>query len=94
LKSKEEGVRRNSQHPRVLNPSTIKIPLLEKQDVAGDSFYIGSANFNFPVMVDLSTIDFLVFHPMEDQEGQEEERKCATLVIRAGRRRRHEDGPR
>ncbi len=96
MRQKEEGVRRNDQHPKVQNPSTIKIPLLEKVDTLGDSYYIGSSNFDFPVLVDLSTIDFLVFHPMEDQEDStEEERRVATLVIRVGRRRRHDqqNGP-
>ena len=69
------------------NPTNFKIELIERFDSQGDSYYIGSVNFNFPMLVDLSTVDFLVFHPEEPEPGEEDKNnRIATLVIRGGNR--------
>ena len=69
------------------NPTHFKLELIERFDSNGDSYYIGSVNYNFPMLVDLSAVDFLVFHPEEMKPGEEEpEIRTATLVIRGGKR--------
>ncbi len=76
------------------NPSTFNLPLIERTDSNGNSYYIGSVNFDFPMMVDLSKIDFLVFHPEDSPEDEncEDNRRYATLVIRRGIRHRDNRG--
>lgn len=69
------------------NPTHFKLELIERFDSKGDSYYIGSVNFNFPMLVDLSAVDFLVFHPEEPGPGEEDtDNRTATLVIRRGNR--------
>lgn len=69
------------------NPTHFKLELIERFDSKGDSYYIGSVNFNFPMLVDLSAVDFLVFHPEEPEPGEEDaDNRTATLVIRKGNR--------
>ncbi len=68
------------------NPTHFKLPLVARVDSKGDEYYIGSFNYDFPVLVDLSSVDFLVFHPVEDQDSSPDKRSYATLVLRAGRR--------
>lgn len=76
------------------NPTNMKLALIERTDSNGDSYYIGSANYDFPVMVDLSTIDFLIFHPEDPDAEEGDERRYATMVIRGGNRNAKFNKPR
>jgi len=77
------------------NPSHFKLELIERFDSKGDSYYIGSVNFSFPMLVDLSQVDFLVFHPEEPEEDDEDtDTRTATLVIRGGNRNQDRGGNR
>lgn len=75
------------------NPTNLSISLIEREDANGDSYYIGSVNYDFPMLVDLSKIDFLIFHPPDgvSENEDEDDRRYATLVIRRGTRNRDRD---
>jgi hypothetical protein len=60
----------------------LEIKLVEKEDKNGDEYYIGSTDM--PVLVDLSKVTLVVFHPTDDDDR-------ATLILRT---RKPKPGPR
>jgi hypothetical protein len=55
----------------------LEIPLVVREDKYGDEYYIGSTDL--PIMVDLSKVTVLVFHP---QDQQKDGPQRATLMLR------------